>query len=151
MNVSAGPCLVSGASPVDNVLNGYSQDFDPLLQTVNLQKGLCKLRKQQTSCMRVQILALPKGAVLLATSPTAPFEAWSYGPNILALQGHCEFEAQTTLEKIHATLTVNGQAAVLFCSFPCQETTKMLGIIGVILRVCRAELHRTSQNFMLAT
>ena len=56
----------------------------------------------------LQILALPKGAVLLATSSTAPFEAWSFGPNILALQGHCEFDAKTTLEKIHAPLTNNG-------------------------------------------
>lgn len=54
-----------------------------------------------------QILALPKGAVLLGTSPTAPFEFWSYGANILALQGHCEFDCETTLKKIHAPLTAN--------------------------------------------
>ncbi|KAL0020383.1 hypothetical protein WJX79_002660 [Trebouxia sp. C0005] len=54
-----------------------------------------------------QILALPEGALLLGTSPTAPFEFWSYGTNILALQGHCEFDCETTLKKIHAPLTAN--------------------------------------------
>ncbi|KAL0035395.1 hypothetical protein WJX77_004578 [Trebouxia sp. C0004] len=54
-----------------------------------------------------QILALPKCAVLLGTSPSAPFEFWSFGCNILALQGHCEFDCETTLKKIHAPLTAS--------------------------------------------
>ena len=56
----------------------------------------------------MQVLALPKGAVLLGTSLTAPFEVWSFGPNILALQGHCEFDCATALKKIHAPLTASG-------------------------------------------
>lgn len=56
----------------------------------------------------VQILALPEGAVLLASSPTAPLEVWSYGDNMLALQGHCEFGPQTALQLIHTPLTANG-------------------------------------------
>lgn len=56
----------------------------------------------------MQVLALPDGAVLLATSPTAPFEVWSYGDNMLALQGHCEFDPGHALRLIHAPLTANG-------------------------------------------
>ena len=56
----------------------------------------------------MQVLVLPEGAVLLGTSPTAPFEVWSYGSNILALQGHCEFDCATALAKIHTPLSASG-------------------------------------------
>jgi hypothetical protein len=42
--------------------------------------------------------------VLLATSPTATNELWSWGPNILASQFHVEFDEPLVLQKIWATL-----------------------------------------------
>uniref|UniRef100_A0A383VEN3 Glutamine amidotransferase domain-containing protein n=1 Tax=Tetradesmus obliquus TaxID=3088 RepID=A0A383VEN3_TETOB len=51
-----------------------------------------------------QVLQLPPGAVLLASSPTAPNELWSWGPNILASQFHVEFDEPLVLQKIWTTL-----------------------------------------------
>jgi hypothetical protein len=55
-------------------------------------------------CRCLQVLQLPPGAVLLATSPTATNELWSWGPNILASQFHVEFDEPLVLQKIWATL-----------------------------------------------
>ncbi|WIA15461.1 hypothetical protein OEZ85_002103 [Tetradesmus obliquus] len=51
-----------------------------------------------------QVLQLPPGAVLLASSPTAANELWSWGPNILASQFHVEFDEPLVLQKIWTTL-----------------------------------------------
>lgn len=45
----------------------------------------------------LQVLRLPQGAVHLATSPTAPFEAWSYSTNVIACQGHPELTTQQAI------------------------------------------------------
>jgi hypothetical protein len=52
----------------------------------------------------LQVLQLPPGATLLATSPTAVNELWCWGPNILASQFHVEFDEPLVLEKIWASL-----------------------------------------------
>lgn len=50
------------------------------------------------------MLQLPPGAVLLASSPTAANELWSWGPNILASQFHVEFDEPLVQQKIWTTL-----------------------------------------------
>jgi GMP synthase-like glutamine amidotransferase len=67
--------------------------------------GCCLLLVRTTRhCRCQQVLQLPQGAVLLATSPTATNELWSWGPNILASQFHVEFDEALVLQKIWATL-----------------------------------------------
>ena len=65
-----------------------------------------------------QVLALPPGGVLLASSPSAPIEMWGWGwglptaaggGNVLAVQGHAELSAEDTLAKIHSALSANGR------------------------------------------
>ncbi|KAF8057940.1 GGP4 [Scenedesmus sp. PABB004] len=56
-----------------------------------------------------QVLALPPGAVRLATSPTAANELWAWGPNVLASQFHVEFDEPLVLQKIWATLRDAGR------------------------------------------
>jgi hypothetical protein len=52
-------------------------------------------------CLSVlQVVRLPEGAVLLADSATATAEMWSYGDNVLAIQGHPEMPNEAALEKI---------------------------------------------------
>ena len=63
-----------------------------------------------------QVTALPPHATVLASSPTAPFEMWSLGDGILAVQGHPEFSAQLVLDKIYPAMVERGCAA-------CSPTT----------------------------
>jgi hypothetical protein len=47
-----------------------------------------------------QVLDVPPGAQLLASSPTARMEMWSYGSHVLAFQFHPEMTCGVVLEKI---------------------------------------------------
>lgn len=58
-------------------------------------------------CM-LQVLELPKGAELLASSPTAPNEIWTYQDRVLAIQGHPEMPSEDALQKIWPFLSSNG-------------------------------------------
>jgi GMP synthase-like glutamine amidotransferase len=60
----------------------------------------CSLICSIPFCRRQQVLQLPPGAVLLATSHTAANELWSWSPNILASQFHVEFDEPLVLQKI---------------------------------------------------
>lgn len=51
-----------------------------------------------------QVLSLPPGAVVLATSPSAPYELWAWGSNVLASQFHLEFTEPLVLDKIWTRL-----------------------------------------------
>jgi GMP synthase-like glutamine amidotransferase len=55
------------------------------------------------------VLTLPPGAVVLASSPTAPYELWSWGTNVLASQFHIEFDEPLVLDKIWTSLTNVGR------------------------------------------
>lgn len=57
----------------------------------------------------LQVLTLPPGAVVLASSPTAPFELWCWGTNVLASQFHIEFDESLVLDKIWTSLTDVGR------------------------------------------
>jgi GMP synthase-like glutamine amidotransferase len=74
------------------------------LETVELTFCCCFLVHALPHCCCEQVLQLPPGAVLLASSPTARNELWSWGPNILASQFHVEFDEPLVLQKIWATL-----------------------------------------------
>lgn len=56
----------------------------------------------------MQVLELPLGAQLLATSPTSPLDSWAYGQRLLALQGHPEMTCSMVADKILQPLTANG-------------------------------------------
>lgn len=56
----------------------------------------------------LQVLELPEGAELLATSPTAPNEIWTYQDRVLAIQGHPEMPCEEALHKILPFLSANG-------------------------------------------
>ncbi|KAK9829130.1 hypothetical protein WJX72_004054 [[Myrmecia] bisecta] len=56
-----------------------------------------------------QVLRLPDGAELLASSATAPHEVWAVGKRALALQGHPELSIPDMLSKVHTDLTQNGR------------------------------------------
>ncbi|BDA46536.1 probable gamma-glutamyl peptidase 4 at N-terminal half [Coccomyxa sp. Obi] len=56
-----------------------------------------------------QVLELPPGAQLLASSATAPNEVWTMGDRVLAIQGHPEMAPEEALAKIHSTLSSNGR------------------------------------------
>lgn len=56
----------------------------------------------------LQVLELPKGAELLASSPTAPNEIWTYQDRVLAIQGHPEMPSEDALQKIWPFLSSNG-------------------------------------------
>jgi GMP synthase-like glutamine amidotransferase len=55
------------------------------------------------------VLALPPGAVTLATSSTAAHELWAYGANVLAFQFHLEFDGQLAHEKIWPAIKAAGR------------------------------------------
>jgi hypothetical protein len=57
----------------------------------------------------LQVLTLPPGAVVLATSPTAPHELWCLGTNVLASQFHLEFDEPLVLDKIWTRLSSIGR------------------------------------------
>jgi GMP synthase-like glutamine amidotransferase len=57
----------------------------------------------------LQVLTLPPGAVVLASSPTAPYELWCWGSNVLASQFHIEFDESLVLDKIWTSLTDVGR------------------------------------------
>ena len=59
----------------------------------------------------LQVLELPEGAQLLATSQTAPYEIWSFQDRVLAIQGHPEMVPEDMLQKIWPFLSSNGCAA----------------------------------------
>jgi hypothetical protein len=52
---------------------------------------------------------LPPGAVVLATSPTAPYELWCLGSNVLASQFHLEFDEPLVIDKIWRRLSSIGR------------------------------------------
>ncbi|CAL8462667.1 g2200 [Coccomyxa elongata] len=56
-----------------------------------------------------QVLELPPGAELLASSATAPNEVWTLGDRVLAFQGHPEMAPEEMLAKVHSTLSSNGR------------------------------------------
>ena len=56
----------------------------------------------------LQVLELPEGAELLATSPTAVNEIWTYQDRVLAIQGHPEMPCEEALRKILPFLSSNG-------------------------------------------
>lgn len=58
-------------------------------------------------CM-LQVLELPEGAELLASSPTALNEIWTYQDRVLAIQGHPEMPCKEALHKILPFLSSNG-------------------------------------------
>ncbi len=58
----------------------------------------------------LQVLELPPGGVLLASSRTAPVEMFTVpAGNVLAVQGHAELTAEDTLTKIHPAITAAGR------------------------------------------
>ena len=71
----------------------------------------CEIRTSRTkhtgTCI-FQVLELPKGAELLASSQTAPNEIWTYQDRVLAIQGHPEMASQEALQKIWPFLSSNG-------------------------------------------
>ncbi len=67
-------------------------------------------------CMLMQVLRLPAGAQLLATTPTSPLDIWGYGNRLLALQGHPEFNCPLVVEKILQPLSAIGCAQLCPCS-----------------------------------
>lgn len=56
-----------------------------------------------------QVLTLPPGAVVLASSPTAPYELWCCSSNVLASQFHLEFDEPLVVDKIWTRLTSIGR------------------------------------------
>ena len=56
----------------------------------------------------LQVLELPEGAELLATSPAALNEIWTYQDRVLAIQGHPEMPCKEALHKILPFLSSNG-------------------------------------------
>jgi len=46
---------------------------------------------------------------VLASSPTAPYELWSWGDNVLASQFHLEFDEPLVVDKIWTRLTDVGR------------------------------------------
>ena len=63
-----------------------------------------------------QVLGLPEGAELLASSQTAPNEIWTYQDRVLAIQGHPEMPSQEALQKIWPFLSSNGcVSAIRWC------------------------------------
>lgn len=60
-------------------------------------------------CCLPQVLTLPPGAVVLASSPTAPYELWCYGNNVFASQFHLEFDEPLVIDKIWTRLTDIGR------------------------------------------
>ena len=61
----------------------------------------------------LQVLELPGGAELLASSQTAPYEIWSFQDRVLAIQGHPEMVPEDMLQKIWPFLSSNGCGAEL--------------------------------------
>lgn len=51
-------------------------------------------------CHGDAVSVLPEGATLYATSEKTPIEIWGYGEQIIALQGHPEFNASIMTDKI---------------------------------------------------
>ncbi len=62
---------------------------------------------------RYQVLELPPGAELLASSATAAHEVWTVADRVLAFQGHPEMAPEVMLAKVHSTLSSNGCAIPL--------------------------------------
>lgn len=88
-----------------------------------------------------QVLTLPPGAVVLASSPTAPFELWCYGSNVLASQFHLEFDEPLVVEKIWTRLSSIGrldsaQAAASKAALEAggQHNVQMLQVVKHFLR-----------------
>ena len=70
-----------------------------------------KSSRKHNQLLLGQVTALPPSATMLASSPTAPYEMWSLGDGILAVQGHPEFSAQLVLDKVYPTMVERGCAA----------------------------------------
>ena len=55
-----------------------------------------------------QVLELPAGAQLLASSKSAAAEIWSHGSNVLAVQGHPEMTPALCIKKVVPALVAKG-------------------------------------------
>ena len=69
----------------------------------SLGQGVKKSAEHKLSMIQSHgdcVVTLPNGAVLLASSPTAPNEMWSLGEDVLAVQGHPELDGKAALTKI---------------------------------------------------
>ena len=78
-----------------------------------------QIRCSRSSVSIVQVVKLPLGAEVLATSGTAPNEIWTFRDKALAIQGHPEMPASEALNKIYPFLEQNGSASRCFacCDF----------------------------------
>jgi len=82
-----------------NLLNGFAEKYANKLKLQQFNvKNLESL--YIVECHGDNVVALPEGATLYATSERTPVEVFGMGDNILAFQGHPEFNASIMLDKV---------------------------------------------------
>ncbi len=77
-----------------------------------------------------QVLELPPGAELLASSATAPNEVWTVRDRVLAFQGHPEMAPEEMLAKVHSTLSSNGCVPLVNLSPPSLLKSRIYAPVG---------------------
>lgn len=87
----------------------------------------------------MQVLQVPEGATLLASSPRCPVEMFAVGSHVLCIQGHPEFDAEVVNLLAQPRLELIGQADVAFmrnslAKLPVQRDS------GYLQGVCKAFL-----------
>jgi GMP synthase-like glutamine amidotransferase len=100
LSAAAGPPAAAGTAAAGPAAAGMPRRQPQLLPSLRLLESHGD-----------QVLALPPGAVTLATSGTAAHELWAAGPNVLAFQFHIEIDGRLAHEKIWPAIKAAGRWA----------------------------------------
>jgi len=81
-----------------NFMNNFNEKYIKSLKLPEVSSDLDSM--YIVECHGDNVEVLPNGAILYCTSDSTPVEVWGMGDNILAFQGHPEFNAAIMLDKI---------------------------------------------------
>jgi len=81
-----------------NFMNNFNEKYIKNLKIPEVSSDLDNM--YIVECHGDNVEVLPNGAILYGTSDATPVEVWGMGDNILAFQGHPEFNASIMLDKI---------------------------------------------------